>query len=197
LARIFAAEDERSDRVRAEGACSLGRLRAAEAVGGLAEAIYDRHGGVREAAQRAFPAAVSALVPEHYGMMESRTTPHLCRVLFHRDLETARAALQALWMVGDGRAVEPVARFAASGRNSRLADSASALIPVLKERSRRVMAPATLLRPADPATVQDQTLLRPATVLLKAAPYVQETLAAADTADAESVPEERTASRGS
>jgi hypothetical protein len=165
-----ALEDTHLNRLRAAALRTCGRLQITGAIDMVAEMLFEGAGGqqtlgclqVREAAAEALPSILAALTPEHYGRLPIEAMPKLCRTLYHPDDSLVMRVLEALEIVGDGRAVTDVERMVTRGRTPQLRTEAARILPVLKERQSRENAPFVLLRAsAAPAETPD-ILLRPA-----------------------------------
>jgi HEAT repeat protein len=159
VARMFAARDDRTDRLRAAAAHALGRLGDVHATVALAQAAIDSSPVVREAARRSLVNVLALLTEDDFGTLEAATVPGLCRLLRPADDSLTLPVLAALRMIGDGRAIRPVARLAASGSSSRIREAAESLLPMLKERQRQALAPSRLLRPSFAPGLNDDYLL--------------------------------------
>jgi len=170
LAAFWALTDGRLNRVRAACALALGQLRLPETIGHVASALFDapglrRTGGsvrVRRAAEWALPLLSAALGPEHYGGLPAETVPLLCRAVLHEKREVALAAVEALRVAGDGRAVDPLRRVRKWQVHTSVWRAVQDALPVLVERQARERAAELLLRPAESLPGQTDLLLRPA-----------------------------------
>jgi hypothetical protein len=121
----------------------------------------------------AFPAIVARLTPEDYGSC-GPAVPHLCKLLRDRRFDVQGAALTALELVGDGRAVthveglsqwlkEPDARQRLGTERVQAMEAAiERALPILKDRQTRERDVSRLLRPAYKPGEDAETLLRPA-----------------------------------
>jgi hypothetical protein len=159
LLRAFEARDGRMEELRAVAAASLADLGAVDGTGALAAAASGPSDVVRRAARENLHRVVPLLSEEDCGTLETDTVPNLCRLLRQNDEPMALTALTALSAIGDGRAVRPVARLAASGGSSRVCEEAARVLTILKERQQRLLGPAILLRPSFAPGLNDDLLV--------------------------------------
>lgn len=163
-------EDNRRNRVRARAITALGRLRVPHGLDGIANALYETYGmrssvgskRVRAAALTALPAVLATLTPEHYGRLASATVPNLCEALVSPDEPLVLAVLDALQLIGDGRAIKPVERLIVNSRSERVRETARHLLPLLAERHSQENNSRLLLRATTAPDTPAGMLLRPA-----------------------------------
>jgi hypothetical protein len=162
-------EDLRTNAVRKAAVDSLGKLAEPATLGAIAVAAtgqgalwWSGTDTVCSAASEALPKVVANLRPEHYGALPPGAVTALCKLVGCGDGRAVRASLDALRVIGDGSAVQPVARAAERATNPAIRAAAEELLPILLERQRNEMAPAVLLRPSSAPTVASDELLRPA-----------------------------------
>jgi hypothetical protein len=107
------------------------------------------------------------LVPEDHGTHAGETVPALCRALSRAaanayDDRAAPAILQALAIIGDGRAIGAVERAARKARRGEIREAAASLLPILQQRAAESQAPSQLLRASSATVGGEKVLLRAA-----------------------------------
>jgi hypothetical protein len=159
----------RTNAIREMAIRSLGKLAVPQTLGILAMAASEPYGrpwngsgAIRMAASEALPKIVAALEPAHYGALPAGTVSWLCKLLGDGSSYAAFPALDALRVIGDGSAVQPVARLARRAADPAVRRTAEELLPILQERQKQAQAAAGLLRPAEALAAAPEELLRPA-----------------------------------
>jgi hypothetical protein len=166
LARFFAAGDRRSDKLRITSAKMLGSLQSPFTITDLAGALSDKNAALRSAASDALLSSLPSITPKYYNALPFSTVPNLCSALEIADQRLALAILQALKLIGDGRAIRAVTSVMRTGRDSILFKVAEETLAAIKEREAANREPQRLLRPSE----APMTLLRPAKTPLESLP---------------------------
>jgi hypothetical protein len=126
---------------------------------------------LRELAASALSRIAAMLRPEDYGSLPNRTVPGLCYALAKAefplgggkpDPQTVMVVLQALGVIGDGRAIKAVERIAKVSHIIEAREAATRLLPILHQRAAESQASGQLLRPSSAAADAQEVLLRAA-----------------------------------
>ena len=142
---------------------TLGKLQAPGSVGALAQAARWTN-PCATIAQDALTRLLPTLTEAHYGRLPKDATPELCALLLDSNIEMKLKwlILEALGKMGDGRAVEPMQKFAQSAQTPKLRELADSILPVLLARREQENAASTLLRHSSAPPVAASQLLRAA-----------------------------------
>lgn len=161
----------RDNRLRAAAATALGRIGSTHSIPTLARAALDGNTSVRHAAVPALQACLTNLTPAYPGEMEADVIPNLCRLLERareqlthnsaRASELALSILDALTIIGDGRAASTVRNLINTGWTAPVNRAAKDLLPLLLARQQQETDQRVLLRGAATPCDTPQTLLRP------------------------------------
>ena len=176
LARKIGGEKGLFNRLRAAAAEALGKLAYRDAVGTLAEALFDPSPDVRESAESAFGACVGALRPRDLGTLRPKTGKQLCAALKHPHSGMVSTVLDALEKVGESPAIPHISRLAIESDLPDIRARAETVLATLEKRkknekySRRLVRPSTapeddaekLLRTAIIPDMNPESLVRPA-----------------------------------
>jgi hypothetical protein len=159
----------------------LGQLGEAGSTATIATAYM--HDPLRPAAASALARVAARLRPEDLGAVPGPSVPALCSALAKADARTTLAILQALTVIGDGRAVHAVEHLAnwradavVGGGSAVTAlehmvnglltpdvrDAATRLLPILQQRAEESQAASQLLRPSMASGDGEKVLLRAA-----------------------------------
>lgn len=114
---------------------------------------------LQDVAATALMQVTAGLRPEHYGALPQPSVPALCTALTAAAPETVPVLLQALAVIGDGRAIKPVENLAATDIRLDVRATATQLLPILHQRDQESKAASLLLR-ASASPEASQTLLR-------------------------------------
>ena len=149
--------------VQLAAAETLAVLQLPESVGALAKASRGKK-RLADVTRKALIQLLPTLTEDHYGRLPNDTTPELCALLFdgHTSEHLILLTVEALGRVGDGRAVEPMQKFAQLRRNSDLREIAESILPILIARREQENASSTLLRHSSAPPVAASQLLRAA-----------------------------------
>ena len=139
---------------------ALGELGQPASIASLAKAAV--HSPLRDAAASALKRVTAALRPEDLGALPGQPVPALCGVVTATAPETVLTALQALTLIGDGRAISTVEFLSVNAFRPDVRDAAMKLLPILRQRDFEHQSSSLLLRASDVPTDSGQTLLRPA-----------------------------------
>jgi hypothetical protein len=118
------------------------------------------HRPLREAAAAALKNVAARLRPEFYGQMPGRTVPALCEALSCVDDATMLVILEALCVIGDGRAIKTVERIQLRPPSPEAGVAATKLLEVLRQRDLESRTSAQLLRASRIVEDGEQELLR-------------------------------------
>jgi hypothetical protein len=138
---------------------ALGELGQPASIASLAKAAV--HSPLRDAASSALNKVTSALRPEDLGARPGQPVPALCGVVTATAPETVLTALQALTLIGDGRAISTVEFLSVNAFRPDVRDAALRLLPILRQRDFEHQSSSLLLRASDVPPDSGQTLLRP------------------------------------
>ena len=138
-------------------------LRLPEGAGALAKAARRKEHLAHET-RKALIQLLPTLTEAHYGRLPNNATPELCALLFDKNTSEHLITLtvEAIGKVGDGRAVEPIQKFAQSARTPKLREMVESILPVLTARREQENASSTLLRHSSAPPVDAGQLLRAA-----------------------------------
>ena len=117
---------------------------------------------VRDAATSALAKVTANLRPDHYGTLPGDTIPSLCKALDWANSDAKLVILNALAVIGDGRAIASVERLERKPPTPDVGTAASDLLPILRHRDMESKAPTQLLRSSIQANEGEQELLRAA-----------------------------------
>ncbi len=158
-------------RVQLTTAETLARLQFAESAGILAKASRGRK-RLADVTRNALVQLLPTLTEAHYGRLPADATPELSALLFDADTSEPLISLtiEALGKVGDGRAVEPVQKFAQTARTPKLREMAADILPILIARREQENAAGTLLRHSSAPPVAASELLRAASAIAATPP---------------------------
>ena len=147
--------------VQLEAAETLARLQLPESVGALAKASRGKK-RLSDITRNTLVQLLPTLTEAHYGRLPNDATPELCVLLFDKDTSERLITLttKAIGKIGDGRAVEPMRKFAQSARTPKLRELAESILPVLLARRDQENASSTLLRHSSAPPVDAGQLLR-------------------------------------
>jgi len=138
---------------------ALGDLGQPAATAPLATA--STHRALQDVATSALKKVTLKLRPDDYGTLPLPAIPALCNALTTTSPKAVPIILQALAVIGDGRAVEKVAYLASTDIRSEVRAAAAELLPILQERDRNSRVSSMLLRASQAPEESGQTLLRP------------------------------------
>ncbi len=161
LIAIRILKASRNTLAQAAAARSLGNLADPISVGILATTMMSSGLELRAAAADALWKNLSAVLPEHYGVLPPDATTSLCAAL-GSSITLDAAILKALGNAGTGAAVDRVRRLASESYASSTRKIAQEVLPILEERLRQETSAARLLRPAESPRAAENVLLRPA-----------------------------------
>jgi hypothetical protein len=117
---------------------------------------------LRTVAVSALAEVTARLRPEDYAALPGQTVPLLCRALEQADPEAKLVVLQALAVIGDGRAIRAVERIANMTQIPEVREAATNLLPILHQRAEESQAAGLLLRPSNATEDGEKVLLRAA-----------------------------------
>jgi len=137
---------------------ALGEVGQPESTASLAKALV--HKSLSEAASSALARVTARLRSEDYGTLPLETVPALCGAVYEVSSQTVLVILQALRMIGDGRAVRTVTYLSKFGLYAEIREAATDLLPILQQRERDSQAVSMLLRASQAPAEGKQTLLR-------------------------------------
>jgi hypothetical protein len=141
-------------------------IEALDAVGRPASlaalATASRSWVLEKTAASALASVTARLRPDDYGALPSRTVPALCHALLGTPSQTVLVLLQALTVIGDGRAIPAVETLSLQAMRPEVREAATQLLPLLQQRARNSRATATLLRASHAPAESSQILLRAA-----------------------------------
>ena len=142
---------------------TLAHLRLLGSIGALAKASRGKK-RLSDITRNTLVQLLPTLTEAHYGRLPNDATPELCVLLFDKDTSERLITLttKAIGKIGDGRAVEPMRKFAQSARTPKLRELAESILPVLLARREQENAATTLLRHSSAPPVAASQLLRAA-----------------------------------
>ena len=103
---------------------------------------------------------VERLRPEDYGTLPAETVPAICKTFTKADQTTASALINALGVIGDGRAIKAVERLMQNAESDGVRSAASLLLPILQQRAADSRSATQLLRPSSAQQAGQESLLR-------------------------------------
>lgn len=121
-----------------------------------------KHAAVRDAATAALARITANLRPEHYGAVPNDTVPSLCKALDWANPDASQIILNALAVIGDGRAIQMVERIVQNPATPEIGTAAFELLPILRQREMESKAPTQLLRAGSRPYDKESELLRAA-----------------------------------
>jgi hypothetical protein len=139
---------------------ALGHLGQPASIVSIASAYL--HAPLRTVAASALARVTAQLRSEDYGALPSQSVRALCRALMKADPQTTLVILQALSIVGDGRAIRAVERIANTTQIPEVREAATDLLPILHQRAAESQAAGLLLRPSNATGAGGEVLLRAA-----------------------------------
>jgi len=119
------------------------------------------HADLWDAAASALERVMSNLRPDDLGTLPGRTVPALCSALTARSREMTLGILQALTLIGDGRAIHDVGSLSRNHYCPDVREAATKLLPILQQRNVEHKSSALLLRASNAPADSKQSLLRP------------------------------------
>jgi hypothetical protein len=137
---------------------ALGELQQPASLGTIAAAM--KRAAVRDAAASALVKVTASLQSQHYGSLPSPTVPALCEAISVADPKTIIVILQALSIIGDGRAIKDVERLALKSPTPEIGRAASDLLPILYQRALENKSATQLLRSSGASQNGELELLR-------------------------------------
>jgi hypothetical protein len=156
-----------TDRLRQArlGLESVGRIGHPDDIACIATAYADAE--LREVAASALARVAPALQPGRYGVLRSQSVAALCHALDLAnthitgtlDPQTPLMILQALGVIGDGRAIKAVERAAKEPSSPEVGEAAANLLPLLKQRADESQATGQLLRASSASAADGKKVL--------------------------------------
>lgn len=119
-----------------------------------------KHAVVRDAATSALAKITANLRPEHFGAVPNDTVPSLCNALDWANTAESQVILNALAVIGDGRAIKTIERLSQNPPTPEIGTAALELLPILRQREIESKAPAQLLRAGSRPQDKESELLR-------------------------------------
>ena len=153
----------RNTNVRFAAVETLARLQLPGSAGALAKASRGNK-RLANVTRQALIQLLPTLTEAHYGQLPGDVTPELCALLLDSETPEHLIALtaEALGKVGDGRAVEPMQKFALLAPTPQLRGLAENALPILMARREQENASSTLLRHSSAPPIDAGLLLRAA-----------------------------------
>ena len=163
--RLTRYRAERNADVQLGAAETLSLLQLPDSIGALAKASRGTE-RLADVTRQTLTQLLPMLTIDHYGRLPNDATPELCALLFDGDISEhlITLTLEALGKMGDGRGVEPLAKFAQTAKTPKLREMAKSLLPILEARREQENASSTLLRHSSAPPVAASQLLRAASV---------------------------------
>jgi hypothetical protein len=118
------------------------------------------HSSLQDVTTTALSRITAGLRAGDYGTLPPQAVPALCNGLITASPKTVPVILQALTIVGDGRAIEKVEYLARMDLRSEIREAATLLLPILLQRDRESHTSSVLLRASHAPLESGQTLLR-------------------------------------
>ena len=164
-AALFFGKQGASQKQRG-AALALAGLNDVNAVPGLIDSLSIDDERANRAVERALTRMLPHMTAGHSALLNPNQMDRLCGLIrpdrAWKKAELTCAALHAIAVIGDSRALASVETLANSVPHEGVRSTAQSCLPMLRDRVEHLKVSEMLLRPGSPLELQEEILLRPA-----------------------------------